>query len=110
MHAVEEFKTYGKCVEVENPSIFLIPSTLAHTSANTKQGNNPYEQYPLITTENILIAKYIISQKKTIFTPGSEKVPMILGATGCGKTALINFMVNYNYSYLFGVTYICDRA
>ena len=56
MHAVEEFKTYGKCIEVENPSIFLIPSTLAHTSANTKQGNNPYEQYPLITTENILIA------------------------------------------------------
>ena len=102
-NAVEEFKTYGKCIKVGNPSIFLIPSTLAHTSGNTKD-NNPYEQYLLAKTENIPIAKYIIGPKKTFFTPGSEKVLMILGATGSGKTTLINSMVNY----LFGVTFEDD--
>ena len=58
-NAVEEFKTYGKCVKVENLFIFLIPSTLAHTSANTKLDNNPYKQYLLTKTENILIATYV---------------------------------------------------
>ena len=105
-NAVEEFKTHGKCVKVGNPSIFLIPSTLAHayTSVNTKQDNNPYEQYLLTKTENITIAKYDIGQRKTFFTPGSEKVLMILGATGCGKTTLINSMVNY----LFGTKFEDD--
>ena len=63
-NAVEEFKTYGKYVKVENLFIFLIPSTLAHISANTKLENNPYKQYLLTKTENILIAMHVYHWSK----------------------------------------------
>ena len=112
-NAVAEFKTLGKLVKPGNPSIFEIPLTLVYegtgaeghiVNAEEDQDTTLYEQHLSIQTDDIKITKYVVGQNKTFYTEGSEKVLMIVGATGAGKTTLINSMINY----LFGVNFEDD--
>ena len=103
-NAVEEFKRFGELTKCENVSILQIPLTLAYEYTGKEQEDDEYKQHLLTNTEKIIISKYVVGQEKTFYTPGSEKVLMIVGATGAGKTTLINSMINY----LFGITFDDD--
>lgn len=111
--AASEFKCSGKIVKEGNPSIYQIPLTLAYEDTNTEHkklketkedDDIAYEKHLSIKSDDIKIAKYLVGKDKTFYTAGSEKVLMVLGATGAGKTTLINSMINY----LFGITYDDD--
>ena len=75
-----------------------------HTKDKEEDDDIAYEQHLSIKVDDIKITKYVVGKDKTFYTAGSEKVLMVLGATGAGKTTLINSMINY----LFGITFDDD--
>ena len=103
-NTVADFKKYGKLIKAGNPDIVQIPLTHEYESKVFKDNEESHEKYLLDGTDDIIIMKYSVGQDKTFYTDGSEKVLMILGATGAGKTTLINSMINY----LFGITFQDD--
>ena len=102
--AVETFKRLSKFIKVGNPSILQIPLKLIYEYKGKEEENDICKQNPLANTSEVIISKYVIGQDKTFYTPGSDKVLMLVGATGAGKTALINSMMNY----LFGISFEDD--
>ena len=63
----------------------------------SKDGHQSIYELPLVTVmENRehSLAKYSVGERKS-HSPATEKVLMVVGATGAGKSTLINGMVNY---------------
>ena len=109
-NAVAEFKSLDKLIKPGTPSVFRIPIKLVYEGTGTEEQVNTdyteedhtqYEKHLSVKEDDVKITKYVVGQNQN---EGPEKVLMILGATGAGKTTLINSMINY----LFGVTFEDD--
>jgi len=88
--ATQSLKSLSICVHSGNPSVYQLPLTVMCKSIDNIQSG-----------QSIKLARYVVGQPLKHHTTNSEKVLMVVGATGTGKTLLINAMVNY----LLGVNY-----
>ena len=97
-----EIYSSRKITDVRDEAVPARPPRLAETmlQKSKKISNGPPQVYLLATEIKLKqdkgrIAKKSIGSLSGVRDGGKEKVLMVVGATGAGKTALINGMVNY---------------